>query len=227
MPDYEIKIWNEDTFKVNSMPYVHQAYMRKRYAFVSDYVRLHALYTEGGIYLDTDVEVLKRFDDLLTSPAFVGFEAENYIGTGIMASERHGRWVKDIMARYEDREYLRTDGSEDTTTNVEMITAMLAAQGLLLKNGHHDMPGYLHIFPKEYFSPKAWNDRGLSITSNTYAIHHYDGSWMDRRQRWLMFIGQRFGAKTAHYIDYFCRPLPEVWKNLWASIKRRIKQNRG
>jgi len=90
--DYKLKLWDEDSFDINSVHYVKEAYQSRKFAFVTDYVRLYALFNEGGIYMDTDVEVLKSFDDLLYLPAFSGYESNKFSSfpTGIMASEKAG-----------------------------------------------------------------------------------------------------------------------------------------
>ena len=97
LPDYEIKEWNEDNFDINVNLYVKQAYESRKFAFVTDYVRLYALASEGGVYMDTDVEVLKTFDPFLHHHAFSGFENNNYVPTGMMASEKNGKWVTELL----------------------------------------------------------------------------------------------------------------------------------
>ena len=109
LPDFSIKCWNEDNFDIESNRYVKEAYSAKKYAFVTDYVRLYALYTEGGIYMDSDVEVIKRIDRFLSFPAFTGFETTGGCITGIMGSEKHGQWVKDLLNEYEERCFINPD----------------------------------------------------------------------------------------------------------------------
>ena len=112
MPDYEYRLWNEDTFDVNSIPYVKEAYEAGKYAFVTDYVRLFALYTEGGVYMDTDVEIIKPLDNLLSLTAFTGYEGSKKQPpvTGIMASEAGGVWVKEQLDSYNGIHFVKENG---------------------------------------------------------------------------------------------------------------------
>lgn len=176
LPDYQIYLWNEDTFDINSNPYVKEAYEARKFAFVTDYVRLHALYQFGGIYMDTDVEVLKNLDNLLHLPGFSGFESDTEMPTGIMASEQFGKWAKEQLQQYQGRHFLRPDGSFDLTTNVEIISSVMTNNGFILKNSYQVYKDCMHIFPKDYFCPKARSGL-ITITPNTYCIHHFAGSW--------------------------------------------------
>lgn len=176
-PDYAIKEWNEENFDLNSYPYVREAYDKRRFAFVTDVVRLYALYHEGGIYMDTDVEVLKPLDVFLSHHAFSGFEDEMHVPTGIMASEKGGKWAKDNLAYYNNRHFLKADGGVDLTTNVETITNYMLPLGLKQNNTFQDFPGLITFYPKDYFCPKSYQDGQIYLTENTHTIHHFAGSW--------------------------------------------------
>jgi len=176
LPEYELFLWNEDTFDINSVPYVREAYEARKFAFVTDYVRLYALHKFGGVYMDTDVEMLKGLDDLLRLPAFSGFESETEIPTGIMASEQYGEWAEEQLQYYEGKHFIRPDGSYDMTTNVEIISSIMATNGFKLENGYQVYKGCMHIFPKDYFCPKTRSGI-IKLTPNTYCIHHFEGSW--------------------------------------------------
>ena len=132
MPDYEYKLWNEDNFDITCIPYVKEAYGAGKYAFVTDYVRLYALYTEGGIYMDTDVEVLKPFDDLLSLSGFTGYEGSKFLPpvTGTMASEAGNSWVKEQLDAYLGIHFIKPDGSFDTTTNTTRISIIMEEKSL-------------------------------------------------------------------------------------------------
>ena len=190
LPDYELKLWNEDTFDINSIVYVKEAYEARKFAFITDYVRLYALYTFGGIYMDTDVEVIKNLDDLLELPAFSGFESEKEIPTGIMASEQHGAWAKEMLAYYNGKHFLKPDGTPDMTTNVEIISSLMSANGFVLKNSYQVYRSYMHIFPKDYFCPKARSGL-ITLTDNTYCIHHFAGSWQPMSQKIKKYFFQK------------------------------------
>ena len=126
LPEYQYILWNEDNFDITSVPYVKEAYEARKFAFVTVYVRLYALYHFGGVYMDTDVEVLKPLDRFLDLPAFSGFESDKEIPTGIMASEKHGEWAQEMLTYYgDDRHFVLPDGTLDMTTNVAIIGGMM------------------------------------------------------------------------------------------------------
>ena len=193
MPDYEYKLWNEDNFNINSNQYVKEAYEARKYAFVTDYVRLYALYTEGGIYMDTDVEVLKPYDDLLSLPAFTGYEGSKTYPpvTGTMASEAGGEWVAEQLAAYENAHFLNPDGSMDLTTNTIRISQIMQ-EGGFVQNGKKQVYKDLHIFPVDFFCPRQTTGEIL-ITNNTYCDHHFMGTWDEKKKKSLIygFLGQK------------------------------------
>lgn len=177
-PDYEIKEWNEDNFDLDMYPYVREAYDNRKFAFVTDVVRLYALFYEGGIYMDTDVELLKPLDPFLKHLAFSGFEDEVNVPTGIMASEKGGRWAKDNLDYYEGRHMIKEDGTLDLTTNVVIITNYMLSHGLIQNNSLQDFPNLITMYPKDFFCPLSWRGRKMHMTENTVTIHHFAGSWL-------------------------------------------------
>ena len=128
-PDYIIKEWNEDNFNINAYPYVREAYDSRKCAFVTDVVRLYALYYEGGVYMDTDVEVLKPLEELLKYKGVSGFESSTQIPTGLMASEKGLPIFKELLDEYNDLHFIKPDGTLDIVTNVERITATCLKYG--------------------------------------------------------------------------------------------------
>lgn len=178
LPDYKMKLWNEDNFDITSVSYVKEAYEARKFAFVTDYVRLFALYTEGGIYMDTDVEILKSLDNLLSLPAFSGYESNKYSNfpTGLMASEAEGIWVREQLDYYTDKHFLNEDGTYDMTTNTQTISLIMQKNGFELTGKYHIYKNNMHCFPKDYFCPKT-STGVLKITENTYCIHHFAASW--------------------------------------------------
>lgn len=181
LPEYEIIEWNEDNFDINCNLYVKQAYECKKWAFVSDYVRLYAVYTMGGVYMDTDVEVLKPLDKFLEHGAFSGFESEVDIPTGIMAGEKGHPWFRDLLAYYDNRSFVNEKGEMDMTTNVTSITNITCEKYGLKRNGQlQTLPHDLVLYPKRVFCPLDYiKYRGSQkkITAETYTIHHFAGSW--------------------------------------------------
>lgn len=180
LPDYNLRLWNEESFDINSLPYVQEAYLSHKYAFITDYVRLHALYHFGGVYMDTDVELIKSLDDLLHLPGFAGFESQTEVQTAIMACEMENEWAKEQLSWYECKHFLKEDGIPDLTSNVEIISGIMAANGLVLNNTYQVYKKCFHIFPKEYFCPKSRSGK-INITPKTYCIHHFAGTWLPFR----------------------------------------------
>ncbi len=179
-PDYEIIEWNEDNFDVNINIYTKQAYENKKYAFVSDYARLWALYNYGGIYFDTDVKVLKPLDDFLHHPAFGGFENDDKLATSTLASEKGGLWILENMNIYNNLKFINGDGSFDLTPNVRRFTNHLLTYGLILNNTYQEFPNLVTIYPKDYFSPKDYESSRVKLTENSHTIHLFDASWVTR-----------------------------------------------
>ena len=200
MPDYSYKLWNEDNFDVDSVLYTKEAYEAKKYAFVSDYVRLWALDKEGGIYLDTDVEVFKAFDDLLCYKAFAGFEGSKYVpmGTCVMASEAHGEWVSEMLKAYQGRRFLKGDGSCDATTNVQLLSSVMRQNGFV-QNGEEQDYKDLHVLPVDFFSPRQTTGEYIR-TDNTYCDHLGIGSWADRGGGWKACLARWVGQKNMTHL---------------------------
>ncbi|MCE8565245.1 glycosyltransferase family 32 protein [Bacteroides hominis] len=203
LPDYELKEWNENSFDINSNFYVKEAYESRKFAFVTDYVRLYALYTEGGIYMDTDVEVLKNLDPFLDLPAFSGFEDNVHIPTGIMAAEKGSVWAGWQLKYYDDRHFLLPDGTLDLTTNVEIIGRLMEEKGFILRNGLYNFQNIITIFPRDYFCPKSHTTGKIELTQNTYTIHHFAGSWKSTSDRLKRRIVHLIGVKMAHRLKLF------------------------
>ena len=196
MPDWEYKLWNEDNFDVNQTPYTKEAYDAKKFAFVSDYVRLWALYNEGGVYLDTDVKVFKSFDDLLKQAAFAGFEGSKHLpmGTCVMASIPEGEWVKEQLERYGERHFVKLDGSYDLTTNVQFISANMCENGFT-QNGKEQDYKDLHVYPVEYFSPRQTTGEYFR-SNNTYCDHLGMASWAGAASGWKLLLGRMVGPNV-------------------------------
>ena len=192
MPDWQIMAWTEANFDIDSAPlYVRQAYEAKKYAFVSDYIRLWALEQYGGVYMDTDVEVLKSFEPLMQDVAFIGLEESraHLPGTCVMACEPHCKWVKDMLALYDGIEFVKPDGSLDLTTNVQRMGQAMCAAGLNQpreekpwKREQYISQWGLRVYTHDYFSPIT-STRVMRKTKNTYSIHHFMGSWTETKRK--------------------------------------------
>jgi len=192
LPDWQIMRWDESNFDVAEAPlYVRQAYEAHKFAFVSDYVRLWALEQYGGVYVDTDVKVLKSYEPLLNDTAFIGLEESklHLPGTCVMGCEPHCWWVKDMLALYDDISFIKLDGSLDLTTNVQRMGAEmmkeLRNEGMREeKYWKHDLyinKWGLRIYTHDYFSPIT-STRVMRQTNDTYSIHYFASSWRDNKR---------------------------------------------
>lgn len=181
-PDYEIIEWNENNFDINCCPYVKEAYESRRFAFVTDYVRLYIMFTQGGIYMDTDVEVTRNLDEFLVHKAFSGFESETQIPTGIMAGEKGFPLFENLLPYYDGRHFLDKNGNQDTTTNVITITAMLSERGFI-PNGKYQVVDGFALYPRDYFCPLDDSTGVMYDSKNTATIHWFNKSWVPQRLR--------------------------------------------
>lgn len=176
--DYEVIKWNEENFNINENIWVKEAYEIGKYAFVSDYVRLKVLYEYGGVYLDTDVEVLKSFDDLLNCNGFMGFENNSLLTSAIMGFEQHSPIVKEMLLYYENKSF-KEFLNEKVEANVVMITNLMMRHGLVIENKFQNVNG-INIYPKTYFCPLDFY-MNKDFTENTYSIHYFNASWLDEK----------------------------------------------
>ncbi len=202
-PDYEIIEWNESNFDINSNNYIKEAYEAKKYAFVTDYVRLFVMYEYGGIYMDTDVELVKNLDAFLQNQAFSGFESSKSIPTGIMASQKKFKIFGDLLKYYENKHFLNDDGSYDTTTNTVIITEMCKQYGLILNNKYQVLDGFA-LYPSDYFCPLENETGVLRKTNNTVAIHWFAKSWVNdtntKLLKYTRLLHRLFGTERIHNI---------------------------
>ena len=180
MPDYEYKLWDANSFDVDSVPYVRQAVDKRKWAFASDYIRLWALYTEGGIYLDSDIMVNKPFDDLLCERAFTAFESGGRVAAWIFASEAENLVFKELLKYYEGRNFLNGEGIPELIPNTIPTTNILVKHGLMAKNETQRLDG-ITVFSEDYFCPMNPWTRRLNQTENTHARHLFLGGWMDNK----------------------------------------------
>ena len=208
MPDYNFCLWSEENFDVASAPqYVQEAYAAKKYAFVSDYVRLWALEQEGGIYMDVDFEVYKSFDDLMDKYiAFAGYEGskKNPVMMGVLAAEAHNPWIQGMMATYLDRKFVKEDGTLDMTPNTGYFYDWMTQQGFVGDGVEKDWSG-VHILPVEYFCPGLTTGENLRC-ERTYCEHKGLHSWSGD------------GGWKAMLLNI----VPQGWKVKLIKLKRKI-----
>lgn len=226
-PDYKIVRWDETSFDIDCCPYVREAYEAKKWAFITDYVRLYAIVQYGGIYMDTDVEVCKPLDEFLKDEAFSGFETKDNVPTGIMAGEKGHRVFKILLDDYKDRHFKLSDGTFDMTTNTVIITRLFLQNGLVLDNKKQTIMG-MTLYPNDFFCPKEYGTGIIKATNNTACIHHFNQSWASEEDRKYMEVIRccnkklgKFGIIPSKIYRFVLHP-----HNIIRSIQRFIKRNR-
>jgi mannosyltransferase OCH1-like enzyme len=183
LPDYEFVLWDRQRFDILSVPWVKEAFDTRKYAFAADYIRLYALYNEGGIYLDADVEVLKSFNDLLDKPSFIGYEASGDLEPAVIGAASGCRWIADCLYHYQDRHFCLADGTLDMTPLPIIVEKILRSTGILndkTPNLEPIVTEDLILYPPDFFSPKDVYSNNINSTPRTYAIHHFDGHWVEQ-----------------------------------------------
>lgn len=223
-PDYEIKEWNESNFDFNCCDYVKEAYSKGKWAFVSDFARFKILYEYGGIYFDTDVEVIKSFDDIIKQGGFMGCEASSKssnsefcynVGAGLgLGTEPRNAFYKEILDYYNEQHFIMSNGSINQTTVVTRVTQLLRAHGFIGKGKIENIEG-ITIYPPEFFCPLN-NDTGeLTLTNNSHSIHYYSSSWYTETQKkYQEFLRNNTKNKKIH-----------TPKHIFISLVYRIRFN--
>ncbi|MEQ3507571.1 glycosyltransferase family 32 protein [Enterococcus cecorum] len=180
--DYEFYEWNENNFDINQYRYCAEAFSKKKYAFVSDVARIHALYTLGGFYLDTDIEVVKKFDDLLNKNMVMGYEdSGRLIMTAFIGSSPKTKLLKEILDIYKNEVFILNDGRLNEFPNTKRLTQFFIDKGLTINGQYKKVNEYeLEIFPEVYFSAMDFFSLQPICNENTYTIHHFNASWHPR-----------------------------------------------
>ncbi|MDM0859159.1 glycosyltransferase family 32 protein [Clostridium perfringens] len=189
-PDYEIIEWNENNFQLEDCnEYVNQAMSEKKWAFVTDYMRLVILNKYGGIYLDTDVELTKNMDVFLKNDSFLCMESLNTVCTAVIGAKKNTVWIDEIIDLYDKRSFIKKDGDLDLTPNSQYIYEFLRKKYFLKNNNKiNNLNCNLRVYPAEYFSPKNYLTMKMNITNNTHAIHHYGGMWKSKASKFKDYI---------------------------------------
>lgn len=211
-PNYEIKEWNESNFDVDCCEYIKEAYVSKKWAFVSDYARYKILYEYGGVYLDTDVELLKSLDDVVEKGNYMG--CENYTDDNMLvnpglgcASLPKNEFYAEIVDSYEKSNFKNPDGSLNLYTVVERTTDFLKKYGLKESLEIQNVVG-ITVYPAEYFCPIDMRTGKLNVTNNSYSIHHCAASWVKKTNvyyaKFLRLIHRCFGQRGFDFLrKYF------------------------
>ena len=189
LPDYEFILWNTERFPLDDNIWVRQAFETKKYAFAADFIRLYAVYHHGGIYMDTDVEVVKPFDDLLELPYFIGSEGEGIVEAGIFGAEKGTSWLKDCLDYYDGKSFIKADGTFDTLTLPRIMVKSIEKKRKITEASKSEIfqklatlqPNDLYMFPKDTFCAKNHGTGVITKTDNTYSVHHFAMSWISKK----------------------------------------------
>ncbi len=183
-PDYEIIRWDESNYDFHKQKYMDEAYQAKVWGFVPDYARLDIIYNHGGIYLDTDVEIIKPLDPLLEEKAFAGFESEGTVALGLgFGAEPHHPLIAEMRDFYDGLSFYGEDGSLNLTPSPLFQTEVLKKHHLEARDEKQILEGNFTVFPKAVFNPCDLKKRKIHISDETYSIHHYAGSWVTAGER--------------------------------------------
>lgn len=183
-PDYEIREWNESNLDISTNDYTRQAYEAKAWGFVPDYLRLWIVYTYGGIYLDTDVQIIRSFDPLLKERGFAGFEDNEHISLGLgFGAEAGNPVIAEQMQVYKDLCFVCEDGSQNRTPSPQYSTAVMKSLGFQTNDGTIQRINGFACYPPEYFCPKSFTTGMVKLTRNTYSIHQFDASWYSEEEQ--------------------------------------------
>lgn len=180
-PDWEIVCWDENSFDVNSTLWTKQAYEAKKYAFVADYVRIKALYEQGGVYMDTDQELIKSLEPFLKHQAFMGFLDKTNISAGVMGFEREHEIMKTMFDYYRERPFLVGD-SVDIRPNTNWMTDILVEKGLLLEDRYQEISG-IAVYPQTYFCPTSCVSIEDCSGPDTVSLHHWAMTWRTEKAK--------------------------------------------
>lgn len=232
-PDYKIVEWNEDNIDISSMPlYVQQAYQAKKWAFVTDYVRLQIIYKNGGIYFDTDVELKKNLDFLLQYNAFFGFEDGIHINTGLGFGAVMGASVlAEMMQDYQNIPFIKEDGSFDQMPCPQRNTRVLVERGLRQNDERQILDENILILPSIYFCPISTLTGKRKYSFKTIAIHWFAASWltiagMDRNELFITRVKKRHKEQRRDWLIHIPnRMLRRIMgETLYENFKSRLKR---
>ena len=194
-PDYKIVCWNEDNFDISQNKYAREAYEAGKWAFVSDYVRLKVMYNEGGIYLDTDVELIKPLDPLIEENGYMGFDDRGIVSTGLgFACEKGNDLVAALLADYDDISFVLPDGTYDITPCPDRNAKVFERLGMDISN-HNQLFMGIRMLPEDYLCPMKYYTGKKLITQNTYSIHYFCASWTSSTTKRTMLLKRIIGVR--------------------------------
>jgi len=206
LPDYEFVLWDTHRFNLEQSLWVKQAYETRKYAFAADYIRLYALYNYGGIYLDSDVEVFKSFNDLLDLPYFVGEDMVHCFEAAVLGAEKETPWIKKVLNRFENRAFIMDNGEYDTKTCPAVFRDELrnAYQFKLItkRETYPKDDGVIRLFSKDFFNSRDYV--GPKRYPNSYSSHCFAGTWYEHSGHWYDTVKQMLPRSIQNVIYWCC-----------------------
>ena len=221
MPDYEIIEWNEKNFDISINPFVKEAYENKKWAFVSDYVRIYALYQEGGIYFDTDMKVIKDVTNIVDKEMFLGYEDSGYVGTAVIGvKDKNNKYIKEILDYYNKLEHFNTDIMYNYANPVIITKILNKYESYVNDAGIRIFNKEIYVYPRDYFYPLSYNYAEKVYTENTCMIHLFNATWTDKGERRVIGIYRKFGPRLGKKINTFIDKIFGIKNNTISSMKR-------
>ncbi len=202
LPDYEIKEWNEKNFNINKYPFVKEAYENKKWAFVSDYVRIYALYQEGGIYFDTDMKVIKDISHIVDKDIFLGYEDSGYVGTAVIGvKEKHNKYIKEILDYYNEIDHFNAEIMYNYANPVIITKIIKKYSNYTNEQGIQVFDNSIYVYPRDYFYPLSYNYSEKVYTQNTCMIHLFNATWTDKGEKRVIGIYRKFGPRLGKVLN--------------------------
>lgn len=215
LPDYEIIEWNEKNFDINTCTFVKEAYENQKWAFVSDYVRIYALYNEGGIYFDTDMKIVKDVSNIVDKEMFLGYEDSGYVGTAVIGvKNKHNKYIKEILDYYNNIEHFDADIIYNYANPVIITKILKKYENHVNEKGIRIFDDNVYIYPRDYFYPYSYNYSEKVFTDNTCMVHLFSATWTDRGERRTIGIYRKFGSNLGKTINNMIDGLGNLKRNI-------------
>lgn len=225
LPDYEIIEWNEKNFDINASIFAKEAYESKKWAMVSDYVRIYALYNEGGIYFDTDMKVLKDISEITKKDMFMGYEYSGYVGTAVIGvKEKHNKYIKEILDYYNSLREFNPDIIYNYANPLIITKILKKYDSRVDENNITIVDDNVYIYPRDYFYPLNFDYSEKVYTKNTCMIHLFSATWTDKKDRRITNIYRRFGPNLGRKINNFINSINNINENTRFRIIGSLKK---
>jgi hypothetical protein len=221
-PDYEIMLWNEENFDVNICPFVQQAYENQKWAFVADYARFWVLHEYGGIYMDTDMKVLKTFPkEILDNELFLGYEDKHLINAAIVgAKSRRNKHLHNLLKQYDEMPGFDVNLIWSYAIPIRTTDYLRQLDSKIIKDGVLLVDNSIYIYPRTFFYPINYDYSKKEYTKHTVAVHLYDASWVDRSEKRRVLLYRTLGSALAPLILFSVKVCSWVIRKSFRAIKK-------